>query len=189
MSDDYIGSTSEDEYASAQMSNVSASDIYHRFAARKTRRVVAPVVKEDDFELERDRERELNRKIDKWKLTDEYRRLGPKAREMIIDSMKNKGSKHSATIMLLTTLIDKAETLWPTGEIRIPFYQQHFEMRKHKKELMDAMVSFKSVNKKNMNDSFRSRRKTYNMPKMQSQRVPSAMRHSFNPSLLRKIVS
>ena len=96
--------------------------------------------------------------------------------------MRNKESKESSTIMFLETLIEKAETLWPTGEVRIPFYQQHFEMRKHKQELQDAMVSFRNINKKNMNnDSFRSRRKVGNIQRVQSQRISSStMQNSVN---------
>lgn len=54
--------------------------------------------------------------------------------------MREEGEVHSKIIMLLTKMIDKYETLWPTGESRVPFFVQDFEMRKHRNKF-EAMVT------------------------------------------------
>jgi len=44
---------------------------------------------EHDSLIERERDREVHRKIEKWKTTEEYKRLGLKARNLVTDFMLN----------------------------------------------------------------------------------------------------
>ena len=127
---DFVCSSSDDS-AGYYQSDVSASLIFNQFAKKKKKVQIdtKDQDKDNESEYEREREKELQNKIEKWKETGEYMRLGAKAREMIENAMRKECKNHSKTIMLLTKIIDKYETLWPTGESRVPFFVQHFEMR------------------------------------------------------------
>ena len=72
-------------------------------------------------------------KIEQWHATEEYKRLGQAARQMVEDRMLSKGLKHSETYYFLNDLADKADLFWSASNERIPFFQKHFQDRKLKK--------------------------------------------------------
>ena len=115
------------------MGDNSVSNIFNKLAKKKAKKELE--VKDPDessIQKEQEKERDLLMKIKLWKQTSEYGRLGSKARHMIEKAMREEAKKHSKTIMLLTKMMDKYETLWPTGESRVPFFVQDFEMRKYR---------------------------------------------------------
>ena len=55
----------------------------------------AQVKEEVDSDYERERKEELDKKIDKWKMTKEYERLGAKARTIVEERMRKEEEKCS----------------------------------------------------------------------------------------------
>ena len=69
---------------------VNASSIYETLAeANESKHVEINIPTEHDSLIERERDREVQRKIEKWKTTEEYKRLGLKARTLVTDFMLN----------------------------------------------------------------------------------------------------
>ena len=73
--------------------------------------------------------------------------------------MKVRYREHSETVWFLIDLMDKYETFKQAvdGESRIPFFVRDFEMRKFKEEV-EALYNNKNALRRNMDNSFRSRR-------------------------------
>lgn len=70
--DDFINSTTEE----LEGTLVNASSIYENLGEENDSKHIEIITEEHDSEIEREREREVYRKIEKWKKTEEYKRLG-----------------------------------------------------------------------------------------------------------------
>ena len=77
-----------------------------------------------------ERQAEIDRKIDKWRSSKEYRRLGGAVRERIENGIHKR--RHSKTVRFLELMIERKEQRWPKEGARIPFYEQAFLDYKNK---------------------------------------------------------
>ena len=99
---DFVETSSEEGLAS----KAQTDEIFEAMAQRgsQSKRHLEEDDVDADSEMKRDRELDVQRKIEKWRNTNEYKRLGERARAMVEKSMLEKEQDYSSTYIFLTML-------------------------------------------------------------------------------------